>query len=115
MSGEFSEHADIRYTTKELLADIRADLRAMNVKMELKADRETVHKVQNDLAAIRLEAERRLAIIEEFRREQSRNDRQDEAIQSLESYRNRIVGAVGVLAVLVATIIGVIIWAVDHQ
>ena len=115
MSGEFTEHADIRYTTKELLADIRADLRAMNVKMELKADRETVHKVQNDIAAIRLESERRLAIIDEFRREQARNDRQDDAIASLEQYRNRIIGAVGVLTVVLGSLIVLMIWAFEHQ
>lgn len=114
MSGEFTEHADIRYTTKELLAEIRAELRAMNVKLELKADRETAQRLASDIAALKLEQERRRSIIEEFRREQVRNDHQDEALQALEGWRNRVVGALALVILGVPLVTGVIVYALQR-
>lgn len=86
----------IRYTVKELLLDLKADVRAIDAKLDLKADRDSVHQIRNDIAAIQLEQSARRHLIEEFKDVQEKVDSHERRIYV--SYGAWLVISAGVVA-----------------
>lgn len=90
MSGEFTEHADVRFTVKELLVELRHDLRSIDTKLELKADSERLAKLERQLELSEEKLERRLDL--------------------LEAGRNKILGGLAVVGLGTPVVTGIVVY-----
>lgn len=107
-------HNSISFSVKELLIELREDIRSIDTKLELKADRDRVHEIVNDLASLRLTMTAREPLIEEFRRTQLQVDKMDSRLDEVESWRNRTLGAAGVIALFMGLITALLLYVVTH-
>jgi len=108
LADEIKDSADIRYSVKDLLKDLRDELRSINSQLALKADRDRVHDLANDVAAIRMEMAARASFVTEFREEQKRQLAQDEAIKSLEGFRNWVRGGLALAFVGIPVLVALL-------
>jgi predicted DNA-binding protein YlxM (UPF0122 family) len=84
----------VRFAVKDLLTKIDVKLEKIDMKLDMKADRERVHELAGDLAALRL----KVALAEQVAAELPTTlDR----VKSLETWRNRLAGGTVVLTAVV--------------
>jgi hypothetical protein len=84
----------VRFQVKDLLTKIDVKLEKIDTKLDMKADRSRVHELAADLNALRL----KMALAEQVAAELPTTlDR----VESLEAWRNRMVGAFVVLSLVV--------------
>src|SRR5262245_13506085 len=72
-----SEYGDVGYPINELLLDLKADVRAIDAKLDLKADRDAVHDLRNQIAAIQLEQSARRHLIDDFNKLEEKTEKNE--------------------------------------
>lgn len=95
---------EVSFDVKDLLIELRNDVRAIDTKLELKADRERVHMLANDLAAMRLEMVANKIVVEDVRRNGVVLEDHGGRLDAIESYKNKVVGGFAVLVVIVGVL-----------
>src|SRR3954467_11641308 len=92
-----SEEANngVRFTVKELLLDLRADVKNIDAKLDQKADRSRVHDLSNLIAATNLAKADRADVIALAAK-----------VERLDTLRDKFLGASAVLAAISGTILG---------
>jgi len=83
-------------TIRDLLLEVRADIRSIDVKLEGKADRERVHQLANEINVVKLERATEKRLMEVLPDHEAR-------LRGLERFRYAI-PSVSVLGFLVAAI-----------
>jgi hypothetical protein len=79
----------ISYDIKDLLVELKADLRQIDGKLDMKADRERVHDLQNDVSSLKLTQAAREEV---FRRSQVALEEHDRRLDDVERWRSLLVG-----------------------
>jgi hypothetical protein len=87
----------VRFQVKDLLTKIDVKLEKIDTKLDMKADRSRVHELAADMAALRLQMALNEQAAVEFRELQP-------TVDGLVAWRNRLAGAVVVLAALVVPV-----------
>ena len=90
-------NGSVRFSVKELLLELRRDVAAIDAKLDLKADRERVHQLASEIAAVNLFLAAERAKRDELDRE-TRTGLND--IDSLKTWRNRLAGGLVVVGAL---------------
>ena len=88
----------VRFAVKDLLTRIDGKLEKIDTKLDMKADRQRVHELTSELAGLRLKVALAEQAAAEFRETQP-------TIDALVAWRNRLAGAVVVLAALVVPVV----------
>lgn len=94
-----SDISNVSFTVKELLMDLKADVRAIDSKLDQKADRERVHGLASEISAINL-------LLASLTVELKEVGAMKAAVTSLTAWRNRTVGALTVIGLFTGALSG---------
>jgi len=112
IGGEVHDNdQQVAFSTKELLVEVRNDVRAINLKLDSKADRERVHALAADLAALQLKhtarsgelAQALVAVIDHGHR-----------LDAVEGWRSTIIGGFAVATLFFGLASALFVWAITQ-